>query len=105
MLGDDVDISLVVGLDGGSGSALVLASPEAVGRLNLLPRARIAARSLAGTDPALRAAGLAPDDVEIHTDGKDAALLLHELLDTLEARSARWGMLTVGEAVILVERV
>ncbi len=105
MLSDGAELSLVVGLQPDGGTAFVLASPEAVGRLNLLPRARVAARSLAGAEAALRAAGLAAADVEICKDGEPATARLYELLEGLEAKPARWGMLSSGEAVILMERV
>ena len=36
-----------------SAAALLVASPEAIGRLNLTPRARIVARSVVGSDPVL----------------------------------------------------
>jgi len=36
-----------------SAAALLIASPEAIGRLNLVPRARIVARSVVGSDPVL----------------------------------------------------
>lgn len=105
MLSDDAELSLVVGLQQDGGTAFVMASPEAVGRLNLLPRARIAARSLAGGEAALRAVGLAEADVEICMDGVSAASGLYELLEELETKPARWGTLSSGEVVILVERV
>jgi acetyl-CoA acyltransferase len=59
-------------------AALVLASPEAVGRYNLLPRARLVARTVVGSDPVLmldgpipatrqvlKKAGLALDDIDL----------------------------------------
>ncbi len=41
-------------------AALVLASPAAVGRLNLMPRARIVTRVVVGTDPILMLDGVIP---------------------------------------------
>jgi acetyl-CoA acyltransferase len=41
-------------------AALVLASPEAVGRYNLLPRARLVARTVVGSDPVLMLDGPIP---------------------------------------------
>ncbi len=38
-------------------------------------------------------------------DGKYGALLIKELLDELEGQSARWGMITVNELVLLIERI
>ncbi len=105
MLSDDVELSIVIGLDAVANTAFVLASPEAVGRLNLLPRARIAARSLDGSERALRAAGLDSTEVELTKAGKNAAQLLYELLEELDAKAARWGMVSTGAASILVERV
>lgn len=59
-------------------AALVLASPEAVGRYNLVPRARIVARTVVGSDPTLmldgpipatrqvlKRAGLELDDIDV----------------------------------------
>ena len=59
-------------------AALLLASPEAVGRYNLLPRARLVARAVVGSDPVvmldgpipatrlvLKKAGLALDDIDL----------------------------------------
>ena len=105
MLSDDAQLSVVAGLDSGPGTAFVLGSPEAVGRMNLLPRARIAARSLTGAEPALRAAEITSADIEISKEGELAAPSLYDLLEELDAKPARWGMLAVGEALILIERV
>src|SRR5512140_341194 len=105
MLSDDAELSLVIGMEDNKSTAFVLASPQAVGGMNLLPRARIAARSLAGAEPALSAAGLVASEVEIMKDGEHAAPMLFVLLDELEAKPAHWGMLAVGVALILVERV
>ena len=102
MLSDDVQLSLAVTLDVDAASAFVLASPEAVGGLNLFPRARIAARSLAGTEPAVRQAGLALADVEICKAGGAA---LHDVLNELDARPARWGLVTDGDMALLIERL
>ena len=105
ILSDDVELAVVTGLLPDTCTAFLLASPEMVGRLNLLPRARFAARSLTGSEPALRLAGLTPADIDITRSGDRAALLLAELLDELEARSARWGLLSVAEAALLIERL
>ncbi len=84
---------------------MLFASPDAVGRWNLLPRARLAARSLNGIESALRAAEIELKDVTIVKDGKYGALLIKELLDELEQKSARWGMITVNELALLIERL
>ncbi len=105
ILSEDIDLAVVAGLSEEGCTAFVFASAEAVGRLNLLPRARLGARSLTGAEAALRFAGIASDDVALSRQGDHAASLLHELLDELEASSARWGMLTVGDAALLVERL
>ena len=105
ILGDDTQLSVVSALGSDPSTALVLASPESVGRMNLLPRARIAARSLVGVQPTLQAAGITDTDLEIIKRGEQAAYLLYDLLDELEAKPARWGMVQVGEALMIVERV
>jgi acetyl-CoA acyltransferase len=61
-----------------AGAALVLASPQAVGRYNLLPRARLVSRAVVGSDPVLmldgpisatrqvlKKAGLALEDIDL----------------------------------------
>lgn len=105
ILSGDVDIVLVVGLHAGDSAALLMASPDAVGRWNLSPRARLAVRSLAGVEPALRAAGLESGEVTITKRGQYGASLMKELLDELEQRPARWGMVAVNELTLLVERI
>jgi acetyl-CoA acetyltransferase len=105
ILAGDVELVLVAGIDGKSCSALVLASPEAVGRLNLLPRARLAARSLNGRDSALRSAGIASGDVALARTGANAASLVVELLESLESAQAKWGMIAAENTVLLVERI
>ncbi|MGZ3675819.1 MAG: hypothetical protein ACXVCO_16055 [Ktedonobacterales bacterium] len=105
ILCDDAELVIVVGLRADSSAVFLLASPEMVGRLNLLPRARLAARSLAGPDPALRLAGLASTDIEISKTGEGGAFLAHELLDELETRSARWGLISAADSVLLIERI
>jgi hypothetical protein len=103
VLDDEVQLSLAVMLHPNAASAILLASAEAVGRLNLFPRARIAAQSLSGKEPALRQAGLSETDVEICRESPGG--LLPELLDELDARPARWGLFAAGELVLLIERL
>ena len=105
ILSDDVELAVVAVLAADSCTAFLLASPEMVGRLNLLPRARLAARSLSGPDPALRLAGLAPAEVDITKTGERGALPAGELLDALETQSARWGLLSVATVSLLLERI
>jgi hypothetical protein len=83
----------------------MLASPDAVGRYNLLPRARLATRSLAGTDSALRSAGLVSDDIAIFKTGENGPLAVKELLEELEQRQVQWGMVSTGDLALLVERI
>jgi hypothetical protein len=101
----DVDLVIVIGVEANASTAILLASPDAVGRWNLMPRARLAARSLTGVDSALRAAELEPKDVTIIKDGKYGALLITELLDELEQQSARWGVVKMNELALLIERI
>ncbi len=105
MLSDDAALSVAIGLSTASSAAFVLASPEAVGRINLMPRARIAARSLAGPEPALKIAGLQSTDVEISREGTQGLQSLYELLEEMDTKAARWGMLAAEKLVILIERV
>lgn len=104
ILGGDTELSLAAVIERGTTTAVLLASAEMVGRLNLLPRARLAARSLAGAEAAARAAGLTMAEIEICKEAQGSAAL-HELLDELEARPARWGLLTAGSLGLLLERI
>ena len=105
ILGDSIELIAVMGVDERGTSALILAGSEAIGRWNLLPRARLAERSLQGAAPALRQAGIRSEDLAVVKQGAVGARLLCELLDELEARHGRWGMLMVGELALLLERV
>ncbi len=105
ILSGDVELVVVVGVDGAAATALLLASPEAVGKLNLAPRARLAARSLAGADAALRFAGITSADVTVTREGESGDLLLNELLDELEAAQAQWGLVAAGQYAVVLERV
>jgi hypothetical protein len=105
ILSFDVDVLIVLDIEDNISTAILLASPDAVGRWNLIPRARLAARSLNGIESALRAAELELKDVTIIKDGKYSALLIKELLDELEQKSARWGIITVKELALLMERI
>ena len=105
ILSGDVDLVGVVGLDASISTAFVIASPEAVGKLNIVPRARFAARSLAGSEPAMRQAELTADDVVIFKDGDDVIALVKELIEALEGRQEQWGLVSEDDLSILVERV
>ncbi len=105
ILSGDVELVLVAGLETNKACACLLASPEAVGRLNLLPRARLAVRSLAGSESALRTTGITTSDVAIFKANGDSIALLKELIEELEAQKAQWGLVSEGEFALLVERV
>jgi acetyl-CoA acetyltransferase len=105
ILSGDVDVLIVIGIESNSSTAFLIASPDAVGRWNLMPRARLAVRSLSGIDPALRTAELTSSDVTIVKDGKQGVLLIKELLEELEQKSGRWGMVVMNELTLLIERI
>jgi hypothetical protein len=105
ILSGDLELALVIGLGEDGSTALLLGSPDAVGRFNLLPRARLAARSLSGTDSALRAAGLASGDLTVIKNGERGARLVKELLEELEQLQAQWGLVSIGQSALLVERI
>jgi hypothetical protein len=106
VLCEDAGLVLVGGAQDGECAALLLAGPAAVGIYNLLPLARLDARSLAGAEDALRKAELASEEVEIRLEGSCGALLAVELVHTLIQQNARWGILTVADkASLLIERV
>ena len=50
ILSGDVDVMIVIGMENNTSTVILLASPDAVGRWNLMPRARLAARSLNGIE-------------------------------------------------------
>ena len=105
ILSGDVELVVVLGVDSTACTALLLASPEAVGKSNLVPRARIAARSLAGAEAALRFAEITPGDVAITRQGESGVLLLKELLDELESTQAQWGLVKMSQYAIVLERI
>jgi len=105
ILSEDLELVIVLGVDNSSSTALLLASPEAVGKWNLSPRARLAARSLAGVDAALRFTEITAGDVAITKQGKNGIFLTSELLDELEAAQAQWGLVMAGMYVVVLERV
>lgn len=105
ILSGDLDITVVIGLGENESTALLLASPDAVGRYNLLPRARLAARSLTGTDAAIHKAELVTGDVAIFKPGKSGAQPVKELLEELEQRKAQWGLVSEDDYALLVERI
>ena len=104
ILSGDLDMVLVA-LGENASTALLLVSPDAVGRYNLMPRARLAARSLAGTDSALRAAGIASDDIAVSRTGESGTLSIKELVEELEQHQAQWGMVSADSFALLVERI
>ena len=105
ILSFDLDVVIVISVETNTSTALLLASPDAIGRWNLMPRARLAARSLNRIESALRAAEIELKDVSITKDGKNGAVLIKETLDELEQKSARWGMVTMNELALLIERI
>ena len=106
ILSGDVDIVIIVGMEEDVSTTILLASPDAVGRWNLIPRARLAAvRRLSGVDTALRTAELTSSDVTTVKEGKQGALLIKELLEELEQKAGRWGMVTMNELAMLIERI
>ena len=105
ILSGDLDLVVVIGLCEDGSTALLLASPDAVGRYNLLPRARLAARSLSGSDSALSAAGLVSGEVAVSKDGERGALLVKKVLEELEQRQAQWGLVSMDQAALLMERI
>jgi len=96
---------IVASMENNVSIAMLLASPDAIGRWNLMPRARLAVRSLTGVDSALRTAELTSSDVTIVKYGKQGALLIKELLEELEQKSGRWGMAVMNELTLLIERI
>ncbi len=105
ILSGDVELAVVIGMDGDSSTAMLLASPDSVGRWNLVPRARLAARSLTGVESVLRAAELSSEDVSTFKDGKNGARLVMEALEELEEKPARWGVVSMNSLVLLIERI
>ena len=103
ILSDDAGPVLVAGMDGTDCTAFVLASPEQVGMLNLLPRGRVAARARTA-EGALRLGGLSISDIQLQQQGSSLGVVL-DLLDALDAQVARWALLSSPDLHILVERL
>jgi hypothetical protein len=104
ILSGDADVVIVVGIEVNTSTAMLLASPDAVGRWNLMPRARLAARSLNSIESVLKATEIELKDVTITRDGKSGVSLIKETIDELEQRSERWGIVTMNELTLLIER-
>jgi hypothetical protein len=104
ILSGDVELVVVVDGDAGRSNALLLSAPEPVGRWNLMPRARLAARSLTGVEAALQVAGISAGEVTVSRDG-DSLVLASEVIDELERGQATWGMVTAGQLALLIERI
>ncbi len=105
ILSGDENVVIVVGVAANFSTAMLLASPDAIGRWNLMPRARLAARSLNGVEAALRAAEIETKDVTITKSGKNGARLIKETIDELEEKSERWGLVKSNEIALLIERI
>lgn len=81
---------------------LALASPDAIGKLNLMPRARIAGRSLTGLSAALKAAEI--ESAELAVDGVSLDVA-RKLLDQLDGANAQWGCIRSGKLALVLERL
>ena len=104
-LAGDADVVIVLGMGDDMPTAILLASPDAVGRWNLMPGARLAARSLTGAASALHVAEIELQDVSITRDGRNGATLIKQVLEELEQKSVQWGMVTSGNLALLIERI
>jgi len=103
ILSGDADVVIVLGVEDAVSTAILLASPDAVGRWNLMPGARLAARSLTGAASALHMAGIELKDVDVTKDGRNGVTLIREAVEELERQSARWGMVATGDLALLIE--
>jgi hypothetical protein len=104
ILSRDSELTVAVGMSGEGSAALVLGGPEAVGRWNLMPRARIAERSLAGAEAALRRAGLTTGEVTVTKTGNSIGLV-NAVVQELERGEEPWGMVAAGKLALLLQRV
>jgi acetyl-CoA acetyltransferase len=102
ILSGDLEVSVVASAEGKDSVAMLVAGSEAIGRWNLMPRARLAARSLSGAETARRRAGIAAEDVKASREG-DSLALLNELLDEMGKGQAQWGIASAGEMALLIE--
>ncbi len=105
ILCEDADLILLGGGESGQFAALLLASPVAVGVHNLTPLARIDARSLTGTEYLLKKTDLAIEDVDIKLEGDCGVLLAVQLVEQLQESPAIWGLMQVGKAALLIEKI
>ncbi len=105
ILAGDEEIAVVAGVDGKGSCVLVLAGSEAIGRWNLTPRARLAERSMNGADSVLTRAEVKPEELEVRRQGEGGSRLIYEVLEELERRKARLGMVSIDELTLLLERL
>lgn len=104
ILSGDLEVSVVAAAEGRGCVAIVLAGSEAIGRWNLMPRARLAARSLSGADTALRRAGIAAEDIKT-TRERDSLAMVSEVLDELERLHTQWGLVSAAPLALLLENL
>jgi hypothetical protein len=105
ILCEDIELALVAGSENEQTAALLLVGPAAVGIYNLMPLARIDARSLNSVDDTLKKAERSITEIGIRLEGTCGALLLAQLLAEPQGDQSAWGMLVVGQAAMLVEKV
>jgi hypothetical protein len=105
ILCQDTDLVLVGGGQGGQSAGLLLASPASVGIYNLMPLARVDARSLTSAEHALKKAACPVEEVTVRLNGTCGVLLLAQLIEQLQEQKAGWGLAQVGKAALLLERI
>lgn len=105
ILCQDADLVLVGGGQGGQSAGLLLASPASVGVYNLMPLARVDARSLISAEHAFKKAGCPIEEVTVRLSGTCGVLVLVHLIEQLQEQKASWGLAQVGKAALLLERI
>jgi len=104
ILSGDVEVSVVAAAEGTDSVAMLVAGSEAIGRWNLMPRARLAARSVSGAETAVRRAGIAVEDVKAGREG-DSLAIVSEVLGELARLQAQWGLVSAGSLALLLENL
>lgn len=105
LLSREASLILAAGGLPGDYAAFALAAPEVIGARNLEPLALLASWSFDGLPRALAKAEITEEDLACRLSGPAGVLTVYELLATLQREKSHWGLATVSDAFLTLERV